>query len=151
MVTDKRVYCKRPEIDVPLSEIVAVDCEGELRIKFSNGKWKQFAGVKNKKEIYDTLLPYIGGERVNRRGIAGEVRVRCNVCGNIYCFNDRDKVMNSLNNGAALVSGISSVANALNGNYYHAYEQGKIANYSSNNVRDFSRCPYCNSSDVEVI
>ena len=77
-----------------------------------------------------------------------EFRMRCNVCGKIYCFNKADLQRNIQNAKSAKWSAVASAANAVGGTAYHAYEQGKMANSALDRIVDYSRCPNCNSTNI---
>ena len=77
-----------------------------------------------------------------------EYRLRCNVCGKIYCFTKSDLERNIKNAKSAKWSAVSSAANAIGGTSYDMYEQNKMANAAVNRIVDYSRCPNCNSTDI---
>ena len=77
-----------------------------------------------------------------------EYRKICNVCGHIYCFNDNDVKSNDTNATIGALSAIASFANAIGGNQYDMYEQGKLADRASNRIVDLNRCPRCGSRDI---
>ena len=65
-----------------------------------------------------------------------EIRMRCNVCGKIYCFNKEDLERNRRNEASAKWSTAASVANAVGGTSYHMYEQEKMANAAKDRIVD---------------
>ena len=80
-----------------------------------------------------------------------EFRMRCKVCGKVTCFTMSDLRTNQkLARQAAVTSGVS-VVNALFGTMYNAYEQGKIADRLASRVVDYTKCPSCNSTDIEML
>lgn len=87
-------------------------------------------------------------ERMNRKN--SEHRMRCNVCGHVYCYTDKDVRENDGNTLLSGISAIGSLAAALGGGTrLDAYAQQNNANRYSDKVIDFKRCPHCNSTDVE--
>lgn len=76
---------------------------------------------------------------------------KCNICGNIWCYTDKD-IKKSRNNGiTALLSSVGSLANTVGGTMYNAYEQNKMADRSLDKLIDYGQCPKCNSSDTIMI
>lgn len=86
-----------------------------------------------------------------RGGIHMEYIRKCNICGNIWCYTDKD-IKKSRNNGiTALLSSVGSLANTVGGTMYNAYEQNKMADRSLDKLIDYGQCPKCNSSDTIMI
>lgn len=77
-----------------------------------------------------------------------EYRMRCNICGKIFCYSSKDLEQNRSNETQAALSGIATIAGALGGGMYHSYEQNKIANRALDKIVDYSKCPDCHSSDI---
>ena len=80
-----------------------------------------------------------------------EYRKRCNVCGKVFCYTQKefdDSINNALIGG---LSAIGTIANAVGGTMYGAVEMNKMSDRQMDKVRDFSKCPYCNSSDLTDI
>lgn len=67
-----------------------------------------------------------------------EIRKKCNVCGNIFCYNPVDIELNKRMQGTAIIS-------ALGGHYAASAVQ------QSNIITDFDKCPKCGSKDLKVI
>ncbi len=78
-----------------------------------------------------------------------EHRKICNVCGHIYCFTDEDIKKNDSNRLMAGLSGLATIANAISGTMYGAFESDKMADRALNKIVDFNKCPKCGSIDVK--
>jgi len=84
-------------------------------------------------------------------GESYEYRMKCNVCGCVYCYTQQDLVNNINNLSTAGLYRISATANALGGTQVGMYGSTAQANYYSGKVTDYSKCPHCNSCDVQEI
>lgn len=80
-----------------------------------------------------------------------EYRIRCNVCGNIYCFTNNDLKKNAASAKSAALSSVGTLAGALSGNWLAGAVNNQNANNEMSKIRDYSRCPKCNSTDVVPI
>ena len=136
------------------SEGVEFYAQGERYVIFPKGSGK---GVNYKERLKNAVdyakeqmkccaLPpepqILGGK------LAGEHRIKCRTCGKVFCYTDRDVKNSVLNAASSSVSSIFSIANAVAGSAYHAYEGSKMADRSSNRVIDYSKCQYCGSMDI---
>lgn len=89
-------------------------------------------------------------EKDNRDSIRNsEHRMRCNVCGHVFCYNDEDISKNSKNAGLGAISAIGGLASILGGGtIFHTHHlQGQADRYTDKIV-DYNRCPSCNSTDI---
>jgi len=77
-----------------------------------------------------------------------EYRKKCNVCNKVWCYTDKDIKENTQNAAVGLISSLGAMASVIGGTRYDAYELNKVSNNSTNKIKDFSRCPYCNSTDI---
>lgn len=80
-----------------------------------------------------------------------EFRMRCNVCGKIFCYTMDDLRRNVANAKSAQRSATMGVLNAIGGT-----ELGMHANISASDryldrIVDYSKCPSCHSSNVSLI
>jgi uncharacterized protein with PIN domain len=80
-----------------------------------------------------------------------ETRMRCNVCGRVFCYDDNDLVKNIRNAKEAVTNASLGVMEAIGGTRLGAYSAQNNANTSMSKVVDYSKCPYCNSSDISKI
>ena len=74
-----------------------------------------------------------------------EYRKICNVCHNIWCYTDNDVKENARNATVGALASIGSIASAIGGTRYDMYEMNKVSNNATNKIKDFNKCPYCNS------
>lgn len=78
-----------------------------------------------------------------------EYRKKCNVCGKIFCYTDKDLKDNLSNAGLAALESLGSLASTLGGGtiFHTSYLTGQ-SNRHSDKVVDFEQCPYCHSRNV---
>lgn len=76
---------------------------------------------------------------------------KCNVCGKITCYTDKDLKDNTKNSLIAGLAAISSIGNAVAGTRYDMYESGKLSNRANDKVVDYSKCPNCGSKDLTLV
>ena len=115
-----------------LRDIQVDDCEEIMAL---------FAEIDNLVELCDQK------EKQN-----SEYRMRCNVCGHIFCYNDKDISKNLKNAGVGALSAIGGLTSILGGGtIFHTHHlQGQADRYADKIV-DYSRCPSCNSTDISEI
>lgn len=87
-----------------------------------------------------------------------EFRFRCRVCGNVFCYTQADLDASNAAKTESAVMGVLSGIGHLTaasvggpGLSYKSYETGKIGNTARSRIVDYSKCPHCNSSDIEDI
>ena len=85
------------------------------------------------------------------KSINGEYRVRCNVCGKIYCYTEEDLKANKANKTMSVLGAASAALNSVAGSRYDAYESMKISDRNGNRIVDYNRCPNCNSTNISVL
>lgn len=76
---------------------------------------------------------------------------KCNVCGKIICYTDKDLKDNAKNSLIAGLAAMSSIGNAVAGTRYDMYESGKLSSRASDKVVDYSKCSNCGSKDVTLV
>ncbi|MDD6678054.1 MAG: SHOCT domain-containing protein [Firmicutes bacterium] len=80
---------------------------------------------------------------------ASEHRMRCNVCGHIFCYTDEDVKKNATNATMGAISAIGGLASALGGGtIFHTHHLSGQADRYSDKVVDYNRCPACNSTNI---
>lgn len=81
-----------------------------------------------------------------------EHRMRCNVCGHIFCYTDEDLKKNTNNATMSAISAIGGLASALGGGtIFHTQYLAEQTDRHSDKVIDYSRCPSCHSNNISVI
>ena len=80
-----------------------------------------------------------------------EVKMKCNVCGKIYCYTQKDIEENLRNAKRAMVSSVGALANAIGGTQIGYYGSSTETDRALGKIIDYSRCPSCNSSNVSQI
>lgn len=77
-----------------------------------------------------------------------EKRIKCNVCGHVYCYNLRDIKENQRRAKSAVLSSVASVGNAVGGTQFGLHANMAKADREMDKIVDFNRCPKCNSTDL---
>ena len=77
-----------------------------------------------------------------------EIKVKCNNCGYIYCYSESDIEKNKNLASAAQRETGWGVLGALGGTNIDSYMSTNRANNLLSEIKDFSKCPKCNSSDI---
>ena len=77
-----------------------------------------------------------------------EIRMKCNVCGHIFCYTKKDLKDNQVNAAITAISGVGTIAAAIGGTRLDMYEQGKLADRNASKIVDYSRCPSCRSTNL---
>ena len=95
------------------------------------------------KEAVNFVMNYIKTESPKK-----EYRMRCNVCGHIFCYTNADLKQNKENAKLASLHEVSSIANGLVGTAYNFHEEQKHADEMRSKIIDYSKCPKCNSKDI---
>ena len=98
-------------------------------------------------ELYEAEGPQSGTQSTNND--TNEHRMRCNVCGHIFCYTDEDVKKNAGNAGMSALTAIGGLASALGGgSIFHTHHlQGQADRYADKLV-DYTRCPSCNSNNI---
>ena len=81
----------------------------------------------------------------------GEYKMRCNVCGHIFCYTQEDIIKNNAQKNISALSKVGAVAAVAGGNKWDLYAQGMNARSQREKITDFSRCPKCNSTDISDV
>ena len=76
--------------------------------------------------------------------------MHCKICGHIFCYTDEDMTANERNKQIAFMSGVGAAA-SYGGSLYQINESNKKLERDKAKVKDFSKCPNCNSSDIEEL
>lgn len=80
-----------------------------------------------------------------------EWRMRCNVCGKVFCYTYDDLERNTTFAKAAKTYSKAAIINSLVGTQMGMYENMKLGNDAVGRITDYSRCPHCNSSNISEI
>lgn len=99
-------------------------------------------------ELYEKeLVAY--NERIEAERLASEHRMRCNVCGHIFCYTDDDVKENTKNAAIGAITAIGGLTSTLGGGtIMHTHHlQGQADRYTDKIV-DYSRCPVCHSMNI---
>lgn len=78
-----------------------------------------------------------------------EYKMKCNVCGKIFCYTDKDLKENASNAGMAALEAIGGLASTLGGGtIFHTQYLTDQSNRHTDKVIDYSQCPYCHSRNL---
>ena len=80
-----------------------------------------------------------------------EFRMKCNVCGKIFCYTMNDLRKNVANAKRAQRSAAMGVLNALGGTELGVHANLSASDKYLNRIVDYSKCPSCNSSNITLI
>jgi len=80
-----------------------------------------------------------------------EHKMRCNTCGNIFCYNEKDIADNKSNIEDAKTATTLSMLNAAAGTQRAMYEESKKAEIAKSKIVEFDRCPKCKSTNISEI
>ena len=80
-----------------------------------------------------------------------EHRKRCNVCGYIFCYTDKDLARNKELLGKATQARTLALLESLGGTRFAANQNTDRADNMESMIIDYSKCPKCNSSDLVEI
>lgn len=80
-----------------------------------------------------------------------EHRMRCNVCGKVFCYTDEDLQANQKYQKEAAGHAVGSLVNALFGSQYLRVEEDKKMETAKSKIVDYSRCPNCKSTNIKEI
>ena len=78
----------------------------------------------------------------------GEHRLRCNVCGKVYCYSHEDIIKNYQNAKRAASASLTAGLNALAGSSITYSTESNRAEQLQDKITDFTHCPNCHSTDV---
>ena len=134
---------------------------GKLYLKFNDGQeynvFFPFEQVKQARKAIDYLTKNSSDESAKyflelaeEESQVKEYRLRCKVCGKVTCYTSKDLETNrKLLLDSAIDSGFAGLE-ALFGTQYAMYEDEKKADRKKSQIKDYSRCPNCNSTDIEI-
>ncbi len=106
-------------------------------------------------EVYLTLVKKTGNDKdveIAKRKIAlaegKEIRMRCNVCGHVFCYNGDDVSKNESLKKSAGYEALGAVAATIGVSTLEGSVMSGNADRTIARVKDFNRCPKCNSADL---
>lgn len=118
--------------------------------------------LDNNIEILESILDFefvynalqdsnIKTQHINKKSIENnklEHKRKCNICGKIWCYTDEDILQNEKIKKRARNTSISATLSILNNNKYDFNENIKQGLAFTNQIKDYSKCPECNSIDT---
>ena len=88
--------------------------------------------------------------KANAAGII-EKRIRCNVCGTVFCYSNKDVEKNNELLSRAASERRQAVLSALGTSAIQSNQETARADRLESMVKDYSKCPKCNSADIVEI
>lgn len=80
-----------------------------------------------------------------------EYKMKCNVCGHIFCYTDEDLKKNASNAGMQALSALGSLASTLGGgSIFHTHHLKGQADRYGDKVVDYNQCPHCHSRSISM-
>lgn len=121
-----------------------------LEVSGANGvKIFQPSATKDEKKRMKEMVAF--AELQKMLGAPSEYRIKCNVCGHVYCYTSQDVARNEQNKKMSKMHTLSSTVSAFAGTTYNMYEQQKQADALDAQIVDYSKCPKCNSTDITAL
>ncbi len=80
-----------------------------------------------------------------------EIRVKCDVCGHIFCYTEDDIAMNKFYVNSAKSSINRGALNSFAGSALVGQSEFTSAERDLAKVKDFNRCPKCNSTQIRKL
>ncbi|MDY5817775.1 MAG: DUF6273 domain-containing protein [Treponema sp.] len=78
-----------------------------------------------------------------------EYRKRCQVCGKIFCYTDKDLKDNVGNAALSALSALGGLASIFGGGtIFHTAYGNRNSQYYGDKVVDYDKCPYCGSKSI---
>ena len=143
------------------------DVEALLRSKGAGNAVVEAAMLATLEENDDAVLAYINGNKAalneyldedsnsfefpSAVSMFREHRMRCNVCGKVFCYTDEDLRANQKYQKEAAGHAVGSILNAFFGSQYLRVEEDKKMETAQSKVVDYSRCPNCKSTNIKEI
>lgn len=118
--------------------------------KNGNTYFLHFACAQQFKAIYGESTDYPATEQEikDMMNPNTEFRKKCNVCGKVYCFSGSDIRNNIALQKQARSAAGNALLQSLGGTTIAASTELNRSDNLSAQIRDFNKCPYCNSSNI---
>jgi predicted Zn-ribbon and HTH transcriptional regulator len=125
----------------------ASDKNDDRALKMESYAWSQIRNA-SPAESYEIAPIDIEGMKMEMQ----THNIHCKVCGCVFCYTDEDVKQNEKNkkNSNPSTLGVLGMV-ALTGSLFPAYIAGKESDKAQAKIRDFSRCPQCNSAELEEL
>lgn len=121
-----------------------------------HGIQNSFAPAKADKERFKNAIAF--AEKANKQAPTcvpkeypvedKEHKIKCNVCGHVFCYTDSDVRENERLALMATMNRQQAVMSALAGTTVQSSLDSAEADRNSQKIKDFSRCPKCNSQNL---
>ena len=79
-----------------------------------------------------------------------EYRMKCNVCGKIFCYTDEDLKENSDHAKTQTIAALGALAATLGGTTLQTHHLAGQANRHASKIVDYTQCPHCHSRSISV-
>jgi len=79
-----------------------------------------------------------------------EYKMKCNVCGNVYCYTQKDLEKNAYHASQQKLAALAGLGFVLSGNYTASGMYASNSKNASDSLIDYTKCPRCNSTDIRA-
>lgn len=104
-------------------------------------------GIKDFKSIDSLTAP----KKEWKEDLTIEHCMRCNICGNVYCYTQADIYENERLRKQAIRERSLAVGNAFGGSTLSTHANTSRADNIESKIVDYSKCPKCNSTNISEI
>ena len=141
-------------MQVPAAKIVRVSASGRSLYSVCGSCNARFLErVGGLKTVYPLTLKefqsVMSGR--NREYMSREHRIRCSVCGEVFCYSFNDLVRNVQNLKASQRENVGALLSVFSGSLVNAQLDNAAADRYESKIVDYSHCPKCHSSDLKEI
>lgn len=106
----------------------------------------EFAKLQVSKSAPTTAIIYDNVEQI--KDGTSEIKKRCNVCGNVFCYTLNDLKKNEQLRKTALTNSVASVAGSFSGHYAAGSNSLQNAYNLESQIIDYDKCPSCGSREL---
>ena len=115
-----------------------------------NQKFKMITEGKKPYPVNPNEVKELIEKGVNAAGVI-EKRIRCNVCGEIFCYSDKDILRNKELKDKIYQARKFAAMNTIGGTMVASNQESARADSLESQLVDFSKCPKCNSTNLTEI
>lgn len=115
-----------------------------------NQKFKMITEGKTPYPVNPNEVKELIEKGVNAAGVI-EKRIRCNVCGEIFCYSDKDILRNKELKDKIYDARKFAAMDAIGGTMVASNQESSRADSLESQIVDFSKCPKCNSTSLTEI
>ena len=125
--------------------------EDKKRLKAVFGKFNPLIGKPIDKQLTDEDFGYVPPKPIEIIPDSKEFRMHCRVCGHVYCYTMGEYKANEQLKKEVNQKELFGAANSLFTSSLVGSSQYQEAEMMKMRIKDFSRCPKCNSADIHEL